>query len=273
MTNVREQLLTDLSLLATGLKKIDELESAYNNSIIKERAYVIRKMSRNRQFKILKFGLIGIISTYILSSIVDPELTTFLWFFIPYYIYIMIKFLLSIDDRYRKQKVDNSILSFRKHDNIAQEYYKIQLNNPKQIAKIKQELNNAGVFDRIPNRYAKYIPVFHMFQYVNDMRADSIKEAINLYEQEMHNKSIQEQNRMIIDTTKQNLIETQATKSYAKTAAGAAIGAAINSKKSVEFSKKAAYNSSESARNSKEASHYANVAANTAKNIKNRLKK
>ncbi|UBH15810.1 hypothetical protein [Macrococcus armenti] len=273
MNNEREQLLTDLSLLAVSLKKISELKNEYNSSVKNERNYVIRKMSRHRQSTILKFGCIGAIVSYIIAKFMMADTLAIAWFFItPYMLFILVKFLLKKDDHYGKEKIDAEITALRKQDDIVKTYYNTQVNNSAQVTNINNELNKSGVYDRIPSKYATYVPVVHMLQYVNNMRADTLKEAINLYEQEMHNTNMQKQNDMIINVAQQNLVETLATKAYAKTAAGAAINAAVNSKVYTDYSKQAAYNSETAARNSKNALHYAQTAANTARKIKDRIK-
>lgn len=72
--------------------------------------------------------------------------------------------------------------------------------------------------DFVPTKYRHSADVNWLFTYLDDGRADTLKEAINIYEQELHNWRMEQMQQQIIDTTQQAALDAEAARIAAQNA-------------------------------------------------------
>ena len=110
---------------------------------------------------------------------------------------------------------------------------------------------------RIPKAYTHIHALRSMFSYLYNQRADTLKEAINLYETESHQARMEGQQQQILSTVTQTSVDAKAAK-YASELATS------NSQASAIWAERAAHSARAANENAAEASQNASAAATHA---------
>lgn len=110
---------------------------------------------------------------------------------------------------------------------------------------------------RIPKAYTHIHSLRSMFSYLYNQRADTLKEAINLYETESHQARMEGQQQQILSTVTQTSVDAKAAK-YASELATS------NSQASAIWAERAAHSARAANENAAEASQNASAAATHA---------
>lgn len=203
---------------------------AYEEAIDKTRRAIV-SMEKNRNLVIRKAGkkawpgVVAItVSSYVLSIIlpycclffmllilisagmsVEAELAEALIpvFFAAFFMGMQLAGLLV--SLFYKFKLCNPVTKKRRAEAESTWYN----NNNEQYVQLKETLNrligekqnyfneNVHVLDFFPDGYSDATAIVYMFKCVRDKRADTLKEAINLYEEQKHRWTIEQQNENI----------------------------------------------------------------------------
>lgn len=118
---------------------------------------------------------------------------------------------------------------------------------------------------RIPKAYTHIHSLRSMFSYLYNQRADTLKEAINLYETESHQARMEGQQQQILSTVTQTSVDAKAAKYASELAAS-------NSQASAIWAERAAHSARAANENAAEASQNASAAATHAYKARKILK-
>ncbi|AIF45549.1 hypothetical protein [Virgibacillus sp. SK37] len=236
MELTKEQLLDDFSVLALSNKEVVKNDNIINSN---------NKAINEHIHKSLKKQL----NVFLLASVF------LLIFILPYVIGTPVSFVLIVvfffAIRYCKKSLDNPNSFFGKssfysnqrskilNKNAMQEKLKLIDTATQRNNQINQSLNEAGIFMRIPEQYTTYKASVKIFTYLFNSRADTLKEAINLFMQEEHQERMEAKQDYIINKTEQAAMDARAARIEASIAAAASQSAASYSQQASENSKRA----------------------------------
>lgn len=196
----KQLLLNDLATLIVANEEISK-ESRQINQLRAANYEIVEKVLKKQMSKILLFPLIIL---FVIAAFPIPIINPLLYFIFPSTVILLIMIVLSVAYFYSRKALKNKNSKLRNSSyfdkliqNIMQKDITIQNNNQliansKQVnSKIQQELYNLGIFDRIPKQYTTPKAAIKIFTYIYNHRADTLKEAINLFEQEEYQERME----------------------------------------------------------------------------------
>ena len=198
-----------------------------------------------------KILLLPLIIIFVGAAFPIPILNSLLYFIFPAEFLLLIMILLFAAYIYtskalknKNSKLRTSTFYRKRTGELIQQNNTIRTNNRRIqesrhfIQDIQNELTRLGVFDRIPKQYTTYKAAVKMFTYLNNFRADTLKEAINLFEQEEHQERMERKQEAILMTAERAAVEARAANMNSAIAASRAASAERHSKMAAENAKK-----------------------------------
>lgn len=227
----KQLLLNDLATLIVANEATNK-ELRLINNLQAANQGIIEKGLKKQLSKTL---LLPLIIIFAIAAFPIPIINPLLYFIFPSSVILLIMVVLLVAYLYSRKALKNKNSKFRKSSyfgklihNIMQQDITIQNNNQRiakskqVISEIQQELYNQGIFERIPKQYTTPKAVIKMFTYVYNQRADTLKEAINLFEQEEHQERMEQKQDAILRASERAEVEARAARINAAIAAASA---------------------------------------------------
>lgn len=254
MNNSKEQLMSDIALMIKGKTQIQNC----NNTINKENNKLRKMTLNNIKRKNMLFFLLPALAIIILSIILFHSVGLFFIGAIVFGVWI-----------FQNKKIKNPskhFLTSNRYENAQKEVFeqdsaKLALQNIRSnqstLSEINQTLNASGVYNRIPNSYSNIDALSAMFNYLYNQRADTLKEAINLFETESHQARLEGQQKHILSKVTETSIDARAARCASNLAA-------TNSAASAHWAREASHNSAEARDYAASANYHASEASRKA---------
>ncbi|MCI2947060.1 hypothetical protein FH144_01265 [Staphylococcus caledonicus] len=261
MDNTKEQLMSDLALLIKGKSRILAFNQLINHKQNEIQKLTLKNIKRKNM---LYFLLPSLALIFLAFPIFHSGLLFFIglilfgvWFFQNKRVKNKTQNLLHSDSY---KKAQNEVCETSEGKDMVSSIN----GGKKEINEVNQTLNASGANNRIPEKYAHLHALQSMFEYLYNQRADTLKEAINLYETEAHQARLENKQQQILSTVSQASVDARAAR-YASSIA------ATNSAISAVWAKKASDNSAAARDYAASASRDAAAANRKADQINSKL--
>lgn len=213
----KEALLDDLALIARSSEEVSENNRVINNGHRAIDEYVYKTFKRQ-----INYVLIGaiIFALFILPKVIFGFTLPFLVLVVSIVVCTYCKKALDKSSSlFHKSSIYKSRQSKLKESRFVQDNEKMISDAAQKNNQISQSLAESGVFSRIPEQYANYRAAAKMFTYIYNLRADTLKEAINLFELEEHQERMEAKQDHIINKTEEAAMHARAAAIEASLAA------------------------------------------------------
>lgn len=258
MDNTKEQLMSDIALMIKGHNQIQTCNQTINKENKKIHNMILNHIKRKNMLFLLLPGL----AVMILSILLFHSVSLFC-----IGIFIMIAW---FTQNKKVKKPSKNFINSNRYSNAQQEIHaQPEAQNALQhirdnkniITEVNQTLNTSGVYSRIPSAYSHITALSSMFNYLYNHRADSLKEAINLFETESHQARMEGQQQQILSKVTQTSIDARAAKYASNLAATNSAASAHWANQASEYSKEARDYAASASYQSSEANRKAGYAA------------
>lgn len=254
MHQTKEQLMSDIALL---IKAHDQKE--FQNKLIRQEEQKIKHLTLKQ---VKKKNMLMLL----LPSLVMILISLFIYhssnLMIIGFILLIVWFVKNKNIRPENKSITKS-KGYKKAEeelknqpDIQQHQHNIQ-RHQHTLTDIRHTVTASKVQQRIPKAYTHIHALRSMFSYLYNQRADTLKEAINLYETESHQARMEGQQQQILSTVTQTSVDAKAAK-YASELATS------NSQASAIWAERAAHSARAANENAAEASQNASAAATHA---------
>ena len=254
MHQTKEQLMSDIALL---IKAHDQKE--FQNKLIRQEEQKIKHLTLKQ---VKKKNMLMLL----LPSLVMILISLFIYhssnLMIIGFILLIVWFVKNKNSKPENKSVIKS-KGYKKAEeelknqpDIQQHQHNIQ-RHQHTLTDIRHTVTASKVQQRIPKAYTHIHALRSMFSYLYNQRADTLKEAINLYETESHQARMEGQQQQILSTVTQTSVDAKAAKYASELAAS-------NSQASAIWAERAAHSARAANENAKEASQKAGAAATHA---------
>ncbi len=190
--------------LLNGLREADSIINQLSN--IQQRLTQVRSQYRstipNKKMKLwVKILLIVLLIMMLFSSTVDKTIWDMIWGILFGVLEIaVVYFVIKFYYKWKNQKIDSQNEQILRDNANAQEKEKAVLGELQQAQTAYQE----RVSWWYPENYCSLDAVGFFYNAVKNHRADSMKEAINLYETELHQRRVEDNQQQALQQQKLN---------------------------------------------------------------------
>lgn len=247
MYQTKEQLMSDIALL---IKAHDQKE--FQNKLIRQEEQEIKHLTLKQVKKKNMLILLLPSLVMILISLFIYHSTSLMMIGL---ILLIVWFVKNKNIRPENKSITKS-KGYKKAEKELKDQPDIQ-RHQHTLTDIHHTVAASKAQQRIPKAYTHIHSLRSMFSYLYNQRADTLKEAINLYETESHQARMEGQQQQILSTVTQTSVDAKAAKYASELAAS-------NSQASAIWAERAAHSARAANENAAEASQNASAAATHA---------